>query len=93
MKFFINKKSDWWPIVTLAFLMAGLWGSIFFNGLPASEQGIPGEENNTAYEEVLPNFLAPVIRKDVRQESESEEKPVVVNITIPRLDFLFTIWK
>lgn len=93
MKFFKNIRTGLWPILTVAFLMAGLWGFLIFNGIPASEPAGPGEQSQTAYEEILPNFLAPVIRKDVRKESSSEEESEAINISLPRLDVLFTIWK
>lgn len=74
--------------------MVALWGTLFFNTVPGTDTATAEGQKQTAYEEILPNFLAPVIRKDVQKQSSSEEdESAMVKIPIPKIGILFTNWK
>ena len=93
MMLFIKTKSGWWPLVTLGLLMVTLWGSLLFNTFRfSSSHAQEWQKQANAYEEVLPNFLAPVIPKEVHKNSPSDEENFRVGISWSRLD-LFKVWR
>ena len=94
MKLFNKIKSGWWPILTLGFLLVALWGTLLFNSFGFSNTAsVELQKQTTAYEEVLPNFLAPVIRRDVKDSSSDEEESFALKISLSRLNYLFNVWQ
>ena len=94
MKLFNKIKTGWWPVLTLGILLVALWGTLIFNSSGISETAsVKLQKQTTAYEEVLPNFLAPVIRRDVKDFSSDEEEPIAIKISLSRLNYLFNVWQ
>lgn len=94
MKLFNKTKSGWWPVLTLGFLLVALWGTLLFDTFRFSDPAAADLQNQTtAYEEILPNFLAPVIRRDVQKTSSDEEESFALNISLSRLNYLINVWQ
>lgn len=94
MKLFKKIKSGWWPLLTLGILLVALWGTLIFNSFGISDtDSVELQKQTTAYEEALPNFLAPIIRRDVKDSSSDEEESIAIKISLSRLNYLFNVWQ
>lgn len=71
---FILHKSSWLSATAFAFLLLSLWTILAVNSPSGQDiQNLP-QEKQASYGLTLPNIIAPVIRKEVRKETEEENK-------------------
>lgn len=92
MKLLKEIKSGRWPFIAIGLIMATLWGTLLFQNFLSTSSQIPDQQVQAAYGEVLPNFMAPVIRKEVHKEASSEQETFAVKIFFPRFN-TFVIWQ
>ena len=92
MKLVKQIKSGRWPFVAIGLIMATLWGTLLFQNFLSNSSQLPDKKVQAAYGGVLPNFMAPVIRKEVHKEASEEQEPFAVKISFPRFNS-FIIWQ
>ncbi len=63
----ILRKSNWLPAIAFAFIFISLWTVMAQSAPPARNM-----QQQASYSLVLPNILAPVIRKEVRDDAQKE---------------------
>ena len=67
MQFFLH-KSGWLPAIALALLMLSLWTVMALNAPAGQETKTKSDQCQATCSLALPTIMAPVIRKEVRQE-------------------------
>lgn len=94
MRFFIKKKSGLWPLLAIGLILAGLWGNMLLNQSGGQDSLAQLNTNSLVHPLELPNFMAPVIRKEMHKKTESEEEQqglVTVSLKLPTLLQIFRV--
>lgn len=94
MRFFIRKKSGAWPLLAIGLVLTILWGNMLLKD--RGENGSLGhlQTNAIVHPLELPNFMAPVIRKEIHKKAESEEDQqgiATVSFKLPTLLQIFRV--
>lgn len=77
-----SKKASGWPIIAIGLILVGLWGTLFIKQFNNVDSEVQGAQKQALYGNVLPNFLAPVIREEVRKEPVAEQENVTINLPV-----------
>lgn len=86
-----SKKRSAWPLLAIGLLLAGLWGTIFFKNILHGKSEVTEIQEKPLYGDVLPNFLAPVVRQEVHQEAVAEDNRIRVKLEAPSVRHLLRI--